>query len=144
MWIWSWRRTRIESIFYLRKETHTFSCFYCSEIWAIWTQSRFCVFAFYLVSLSQTHRRIDLDVSGCLIEHVATLPTLALLNPTGVLVLRMKWPNSQMAVLIRTGGQGSVYEPSCPCILYPLLSPSPPNAWIMASLYAIIRQTCWL
>lgn len=53
----------------------------------------------------------------------------------------MKWPNSQMAVLIWAGRQGSVYEPSCPCILCLLLIPSPPNAWVMAYLYTIIRQT---
>lgn len=46
-----------------------------------------------------------------------------------------------MAVLIWLGGQGSVYEPSCPCILCPPLSPSPPNAWVMAYLCTIIRRT---
>lgn len=83
--------------------------------------------------------------SGChdspglflLIEHVATATS----HPTGVLVLWMKWPNSQMAVLIWPGGQGGVYEPSCPCILCRPLSPSPPNTWVMAYLYTIIRQT---
>lgn len=46
-----------------------------------------------------------------------------------------------MAVLIWLGGQASVYEPSCPCILCPPLSPSPPNAWVMAYLCTIIRRT---
>lgn len=46
-----------------------------------------------------------------------------------------------MAVLIWPGGQGSVYEPSCLCILCRPLSPSLPNAWVMAYLYTIIRQT---
>lgn len=46
-----------------------------------------------------------------------------------------------MAVLIWLGGQGSVYEPSCPCILCPPLSPSLPNAWVMAYLCTIIRRT---
>ena len=62
-------------------------------------------------------------------------------HPTGVLDLWMKWPNSQMAVLIWLRGQGSVYEPSCSCILRRPLSPSPPNARVMAYLYTIIRQT---
>lgn len=62
-------------------------------------------------------------------------------HPNGVLVLWMKWPNSQMTVLIWPGRQDNIYELACPCILCCPLSPSTRNAWVMAYLYTIIRQT---
>lgn len=37
-------------------------------------------------------------------------------------------------------GHGSVYKPSCSCMLCCLLSSSTPNAWVMAYLCSIIRQ----
>lgn len=62
-------------------------------------------------------------------------------HPNGVLVLWMKWPNSQMTVLIWPGRQDNIYKLACPCILCCPLSPSTRNAWVMAYLYTIIRQT---
>lgn len=62
-------------------------------------------------------------------------------HPNGVLVLWMKWPKSQMTVLIWPGRQDNIYELACPCILCCPLSPSTRNAWVMAYLYTIIRQT---
>lgn len=53
----------------------------------------------------------------------------------------MKWPDCQMAVLMRRDEQGGVYTAPCSCILCGLLRPCPLNTWVMACLCTVIRQT---
>lgn len=69
------------------------------------------------------------------------LPSLGHLNPTGVLALWMKWPDSQMAVLIWRGGQVLGSLGCLPAHPQPSIRLPTRNALVMVWLCTLIRDT---
>lgn len=77
-----------------------------------------------------------------LIDRAAVVSTQDNFIPHGGLVLWLKWPNSQVAVLMWSDGRGGVYTASCLCMHCGLLRPSPLDVRVMACLCTLIRRTC--